>query len=161
MSDFDKAFQEVIGFENGYVNDPDDPGGETKYGISKKSYPSENIAALTLDQAKEIYRQDFWNKLFLHEIASTEIATEIFEQAVNFGVYQAVLHAQEALSLMGRVVAVDGTPGPMTRAALREIKDVSLFVKIMNGLQFSRYTEIVKSNPVAKKYFVGWLKRVA
>ena len=52
---FDKAFEILIGHEGGYVNHPDDPGGETKFGISKRSYPDVNIAALTLDDSKLIY----------------------------------------------------------------------------------------------------------
>ena len=46
--DFDQAFERVIGHEGGYVNDPRDPGGETKYGISRRAYPGEDIAGMTL-----------------------------------------------------------------------------------------------------------------
>lgn len=52
MSDFDKAFEIVIGHEGGYVNNPKDPGGETKYGISKRTYPNEDIRGMTLERAK-------------------------------------------------------------------------------------------------------------
>ena len=57
---FDKAFEFTIGVEGGYVNDPSDPGGETKFGVSKKSYPNLDIKNLTITQAKEIYYKDYW-----------------------------------------------------------------------------------------------------
>jgi lysozyme family protein len=57
---FDEAFDVLIGHEGGYVNHPGDPGGETKFGISKRAYPALDIKALTLGQAKAIYRRDYW-----------------------------------------------------------------------------------------------------
>jgi len=50
----------VLKREGGYVDDPTDRGGETKYGISKRSYPQLDIKNLTLEQALEIYRKDYW-----------------------------------------------------------------------------------------------------
>ena len=58
---FDQAFDRLIDHEGGYVFDPRDPGGETKYGISKRSYPALNIKNLDLETAKAIYRKDFWD----------------------------------------------------------------------------------------------------
>ena len=57
---FDAAFERLIGHEGGYTAGVGDPGGETKFGISKRSYPREDIKNLTLEQAKVIYRKDFW-----------------------------------------------------------------------------------------------------
>ena len=64
MSDFfDAAFAIVVGVEGGYTLClPGDPGGETNYGISKRSYPDVDIAQLTLDDAKTIYRRDYWDR---------------------------------------------------------------------------------------------------
>ena len=62
MNDFDKAVKFTLKWEGGYSNDPNDPGGETKYGISKRSYPELDISKLTLKQAKEIYYQNYWLK---------------------------------------------------------------------------------------------------
>ena len=53
---FEDAFDRLISHEGGYVNDPLDPGGETKFGISKRSYPTLDIAALTREDARAIYR---------------------------------------------------------------------------------------------------------
>ena len=59
-SSFDLAIPIVLENEGGYVNDPADPGGETKYGISKRSYPALDIKNLTVEQATAIYLRDFW-----------------------------------------------------------------------------------------------------
>src|SRR5207302_958519 len=60
MATFDKAIGTVLEHEGGYSFDPNDPGGETKYGISRKAYPGLDVKALTLDQAKAIYKRDYW-----------------------------------------------------------------------------------------------------
>lgn len=99
MSFFPAAFQIVVGIEAGYVNDPDDPGGETKYGISKRSYPNLDIAQLTLDQAQVIYRRDYWDKLNLDAL-SWELALVEFDAAVNQGEgFEHTLHG-DAVEMM-------------------------------------------------------------
>lgn len=60
LGNFEAAFQIVVGIEGGYVNNPADPGGETKYGLSKRANPDLDIANLTLDQAHAIYRTKYW-----------------------------------------------------------------------------------------------------
>ena len=60
-SKFDAAVNTVLRFEGGYVWNKNDPGGETNFGISKRSYPNVDIKALTREKATEIYRIDYWN----------------------------------------------------------------------------------------------------
>lgn len=84
MSFFEGAFSIVVGIEAGYVNDPDDPGGETKYGISKRSYPSLDIQNLTIDDARAIYRRDFWDHINLDSLP-WELALIRFDCEVNQG----------------------------------------------------------------------------
>jgi lysozyme family protein len=60
---FNKAFEDVLGLEGGYVNNPHDPGGETKWGISKKRYPKEDIKNLSVERAKALYKRDYWDIL--------------------------------------------------------------------------------------------------
>lgn len=85
MSFFPAAFAIIIGVEGGYVNDPADPGGETQYGITKRTYPHEDIANLTLERAQEIYRRDFWDKINC-DAMSWELALITFDCAVNSGI---------------------------------------------------------------------------
>lgn len=86
MGFFDRAFQIVVGEEGGYVNDPRDPGGETKYGISKRAYPNEDIPNLTLDRAKALYKRDYWDKVRGDSITDWGQALCMFDCAVNMGV---------------------------------------------------------------------------
>ncbi|HEY2538239.1 MAG TPA: glycosyl hydrolase 108 family protein, partial [Stellaceae bacterium] len=112
MSAFDQAFEIVVGHEGGYSNNSADPGGETKYGISKRSYPSVNIGALTLDQAKAIYQADYWNRAGC-DLCDPGLALIVFDAAVNNGVGQAIRWLQAAVG-----VKADGVIGPATRAAI-------------------------------------------
>jgi lysozyme family protein len=85
VSFFLQAFAIVVGEEGGYVNDPQDPGGETKYGITKLEYPNVDIAQLTLAQAQQIYQRDYWNKIDADSLP-WEMALVMFDCAVNQGV---------------------------------------------------------------------------
>jgi len=114
MSAFDRAFALVIGHEGGHVNDPRDPGGETKFGISKRSYPNEDIAALTLERAKTIYHRDYWALVRGDELPAG-VALAMFDYAVNSGVRQAVTSLQRAIGAQ-----TDGVLGPATLAAIAQ-----------------------------------------
>lgn len=83
-NDFDKALKFVLKWEGGYSNDPNDPGGETKFGISKRSYPELDISKLTLEQAKEIYYQNYWLKSGCNELPFP-FNIVVFDTAVNMG----------------------------------------------------------------------------
>jgi lysozyme family protein len=78
----------VLRWEGGYVDDPRDPGGETKYGISKRSYPHLNIKSLTKEQAAEIYKTDYWNKVG-GDTLPFPFDIIVFDTAVNCGVGRA------------------------------------------------------------------------
>lgn len=82
---FEKAFEIIVGLEGGYVNDPNDPGKETKFGISKRSYPDLDIKNLTLDRAREIYLQDYWKKAGCDALPF-QYGCLVFDCAVNQGV---------------------------------------------------------------------------
>ena len=159
---FSEAFRETLGLEGGYVNDPDDPGGETMYGISKRSYPDVDIARLTTGQAMTIYRQDYWDALDLGKVLNSIISGEIFDTAVNMGRKQAVLIAQKALNFLGENLVEDGIIGQKTIQALNkwgQKDDRALFV-CLNGFQFARYKQITERNHKFKKFSRGWTKRI-
>lgn len=69
MTPFQYGIKFVLDHEGGYVNDPKDLGGETKYGISKRTFPDVDIKNLTLAQAQEIYRTYYWNQYNLDSAA--------------------------------------------------------------------------------------------
>lgn len=164
---FDRAFQEILGTEGGYVNDPDDRGGETKFGISKRSYPHLDIKSLTLSEAKEIYYQDYWNvpTLDLPQIDDYKIQLELFDTAVNMGVGTAGRIFQKSLNLLNRNeknfedLRVDGWIGEKTLNAYHKVNKKTL-LKVLNGYQFMHYVNIATDNPSQERFFNGWMKRV-
>ncbi len=89
MNNFDKALKFVLKWEGGYSNDPNDPGGETKYGISKRSYPELDISKLTLKQVKEIYYQNYWLKTGCDKLPFP-FNIVVFDTAVNMGRSRAI-----------------------------------------------------------------------
>ena len=77
MSRFDDVFERVIGHEGGYSNDPNDSGGETIFGISKRAYPKVNIRDLTLDEkGKPLGLQAYRDLLFLHQVLQSAKSPE-------------------------------------------------------------------------------------
>jgi len=162
MDAFERAFCETIDLEGEYVNDSDDPGGETNFGISKRSYPDVDIAALTVLQAEEIYRRDYWDVLRLGEIRKERISSEIFDTAVNMGRRTAIKIAQRALNFLGEDLVDDGIIGPKTIEAINKwgAKDTRALFICLNGFQFSQYRMIIDSSRKLKKFARGWTKRI-
>lgn len=111
MDKWGKAIDFVLAYEGSYVNDPNDAGGETNWGISKRAYPSIDIKALTKDQAVEIYRKDYFEAVHGDELPEG-LAIAVFDCAVNQGVLTACRLLQVALG-----VKVDGIVGPQTIGA--------------------------------------------
>jgi lysozyme family protein len=150
LSNFDDAFEALIGHEGGYVNDRRDPGGETKFGVSKRSYPAVDIKALTLDGAKAIYKRDFWDKVRGDELPMP-IAFNLFDGAVNSGPAKSIMWMQRAAD-----VADDGKLGPMTLAALLA-GDPLLLAARYNGIRLKFMTDLSTWPTFGK----GWARRIA
>ena len=94
---FDQAIDIILNLECGYVNDPHDRGGETKYGITKARYPKEDIANLTLDRAKFLYKHYFWEKYHIDAYPSY-IRLVIFDMYVNHSPKGAAKIIQRAIN---------------------------------------------------------------
>lgn len=88
-NNFDRVISFILNEEGGYSQNPQDPGGETKYGISKRAHPTVDIAALTPEAAKAIYRRDYWNPLGLDGLKFGP-ALVLMDCAVNQGVKRAM-----------------------------------------------------------------------
>ncbi|MEO1092457.1 MAG: glycosyl hydrolase 108 family protein [Pseudomonadota bacterium] len=121
---FHKCMAIVLQHEGGYVDDPNDPGGATKYGITHKTLAAwrgvadctpEEVKALTVDEATEIYRAKYWNALNCDQLpAGVDLVT--FDFGVNAGVGRAARTLQEAVS-----VKADGQVGPITISAAQRL----------------------------------------
>jgi lysozyme family protein len=85
---FTKAIKFILTWEGGYVDDINDMGGETNYGISKRSYPNEDIKNMTIDRATEIYYQDYWLQAGCEELPSP-LDMVVMDTAVNMGMSRA------------------------------------------------------------------------
>lgn len=98
FSVFEKSFQEVMLAEGGYCNHPADKGGPTKWGVSQRAYPNLDIKNLTLDDAKEIYRRDYWNKCGADKLPEG-VAVMAADLAYNSGVSRSIKLMQRTCGL--------------------------------------------------------------
>lgn len=112
MANFNRIIYHILDEEGGYVNNPLDPGGETKYGISKRAYPSVDIKNLKPEKAIEIYRQDYWTPIRGDDLPQG-VDLMVLDCAINQGVGAAVKLLQGVLG-----VTQDGKLGPKTLAKL-------------------------------------------
>lgn len=148
-------FDQAVGFvlrdriEGGYVNDPRDPGGETQFGISKRSYPKENIKALTRERAIELYRRDYWDKPGCDKLPP-KLAVALFDCAVNQGAGIAPQLMQRALG-----VNADGIIGPITAAAAAKADQDDAVIQFI-GWRLRRYAFTAN----ASTFMRGWANRV-
>jgi len=147
---FAEIFDRLIDHEGGYVNNPKDPGGETKYGISKRSYPWLNIKALTVEQARDIYHKDFWLPLNGDRLYDG-VAFQLFDFAVNSGIQTAIRYYQRALG-----VADDGHFGKASLAAARAMSETDQIMRLSaERLDFMTRT---RGWPT---FGAGWARRIA
>ena len=86
---WNKAIKFVLDHEGGLSENKNDPGGTTNWGISQRAYPSLDIKNLTIEQAKEIYKKDYWDKLNCDTIPSPMDIIH-FDTAVNMGIKRAL-----------------------------------------------------------------------
>lgn len=111
---FIEAVTLILSYEGGYVNHPEDPGGETKYGISKRAYPDYDIKNLTREDAMKIYLKDYWLMVRADKLPE-DLRLIVFDCAVNQGVSTARRTLQKVLG-----VKVDGVIGPITLRAAHD-----------------------------------------
>lgn len=150
MNTFDGMIDRVLSHEGGYVNDPRDPGGETKFGIAKRSYPQVDIKNLTRDRAIDIYRADFWDRVQGDKMPRAFVF-QALDAAVNHGVGNAVRWMQRAAG-----VADDGLIGPMTLAAISRNEPADLVLNF-NAERLNFYAKLGTFDTFGR----GWVNRVA
>ena len=152
---FEAAVAKTIIREGGatFTNDKDDPGGATKFGISKRAFPDVDIANLTESEAKAIYKKHYWDPIKGDAIESQALAENFFDTAVNMGVVTATKLVQMCLD-----VSVDGRMGDITLARLNAINEELFMAKFVIG-KVARYASICNKNSTMKKYLLGWINR--
>ncbi len=151
---FNTAFQHLINLEGGYVNDAEDRGGETKYGISKRAHPDVDIANLTLNQAKVIYWEQYWLGNNHCDQLPAPLAIALFDGTVNHRARVARRLMQVALG-----VNADGIFGPKTIDAAFRADGQKIIIRYLAG-RAQLYHQIVVSNSSQSRFAVGWFRRL-
>lgn len=126
---FDQAFEDLIGHEGGYVNNPKDPGGETKFGISKRRYPQENIPMMTLERSKMLYKRDFWG---VSDTLPPLVRFLYFDMSVNMGPEQTAKYLQRAAGM--DKAQVDGQIGPKSLLHINAMEVNRLYRRFMSRI---------------------------
>ena len=147
---FEKSINRLLGHEGGYVNNPNDPGGETNWGISKRSYPNINMKELTREQAIALYKRDFWDAIGADDLPEG-IGYQLLDFAVNSGCATAIRALQRAVG-----VADDGHIGPVSIAAINATSPHDLIMHLLaERLDFMTR---LSNWPNASR---GWSRRIA
>lgn len=171
----DELIDEVIAREGGYSDHPADRGGPTRWGITQAVARAHGFAGdmrvFPRAEAAAIYRRIYWHKPNLHAVANfaPTLAAELFDTGVNMGPAVAVRFVQRALNALNRNardypdMAVDGTLGPVTLAALdaflalRGSLGEAVLLKAIEALQGERYVALAESRPANEAFLYGWL----
>lgn len=159
---FEKAFARLIGHEGGYSTDRNDPGNwtggkvgkgvlkGTKYGIAANTYPNLDIKNLTLEQAKAIYKKDWWDKLGAEQLHPA-IVYQLWDFAVNAGKSRAVKELQQVAGVID-----DGILGAKTIAAVKALPVTDVLI-LLTAERLRFYTSLTTWGTYGK----GWTNRVA
>jgi lysozyme family protein len=149
---FDWIIKFTLDAEGGYDNDPDDPGGETNFGIDKRSHPNVDIKNLTVEGAKEIYKEEYWvkNNCWLYAAPLGEV---YFDCCVNTGAKQANKFLQRAVG-----TAPDGVIGPKTLEAITSKDASKTALEVINQRQ-KFYENLAYNKTNLKKFLKGWTNR--
>lgn len=174
MADFEQAFMPMLKHEGfpGYVNDPNDHGGETIAGISRKYWPGASVWVLVdamksrpdfpqclkrsaelLPLVKDFYRRNFWHIDFT-SLKSQELATWLFDKRVNMGLKQPIKFLQRALGLSD-----DGIFGPLTLSGANSYEPQANLLEVVRGQARDFYNELADNDPTQRKFLKGWLAR--
>lgn len=151
---FDEAFTALIGNEGGYVNHPEDPGGETNWGITarvaRQAGYMGNMRDLPKDTAKQIARNQYWNSVRADELPDV-LRFDVFDAAYNSGPKQAIKWLQQAVGATS-----DGLFGPGTMAAVDKTDPDAAYRKF-NAYRLRFYTSL----PTWTTFGKGWANRIA
>jgi len=163
MGDFEKAYRFTRKEEGGFSDDKDDKGHQTKYGITTKTFVAAQGAGLidrslrsvrdiTPDDAKRVYREWYWKQIKGDELPQ-ELATVLFDTAVNSGPPAATKKLQEVLK-----IAPDGRMGPKTLDAIKNYQ--GNLARDLVDARLRKYEGIVENDSTQKKFIKGWRNRI-
>ena len=159
MTAFQQALKHTLKWEGGskFTDDPHDPGGATKYGISKRAFPDLDIPNLTYEQAERVYLEHYWLPLNCEAVSliAPVLAMKLFDMGVNLGVRRGAKIFQAAVQTLSPGICVDGYIGPQTLTALSAVDLMT--VRDLVQVRLENYYRSL-DNP---RYQKGWLNRAA
>jgi len=158
----DAAFKEfivrVIEREGGskLTRDPDDPGGVTKYGISKNAHRDVDVENLTYDKAVKIYYKHYYKPSKASKLPA-DLQEQYLDMIINIGYHNGAKILQRATNAKGKYkLLVDGKIGPKTIAAVKRSK---LEPGRLAAYRILYYAKLCQRKPTLYKYYYGWYRR--
>jgi len=163
----------IIQIEGGYVNDANDSGGETNFGITQEVARANGYQSAMIDMPKtvafDIYAKKYWHKVMAGSIAklSENIAAEVVDTGINMGTSRAVIFLQRSLNVLNKKgelypdLEVDGHIGLKTIASLESYLDSrneSVLLKMLNSLQGAFYVTLAERREKDEAFIYGWFK---
>ncbi len=161
-----KAIDHIIELEGGYVNDPDDSGGETNFGITVAVARANGYHGPMRDMPREvafdIYSAKYWDAVRADDFDEL-VAVELVDTAVNMGVGRAGKFLQRSLNAINDAgLVVDGAIGPATVRAydayMAKRNDAKTLEKALDSLQGAFYIELTERRSKDRKFAYGWIK---
>jgi lysozyme family protein len=152
---FNRVIEVVLRNEGGdaIVENPSDPGGLTRWGVSQRSYPLLDIRNLTKERAIDIYYQDYWLKGDFELLTNPDLILDLFDMSVNVGL-------RTAIKLLQRMVGTidDGYIGQITTNAISSFEDD--IVEEYKKRRKLFYVTLAQNKPTLRVFLKGWLARV-
>jgi lysozyme family protein len=181
MADFKKAIIVLLNNEGDFSNDPNDPGGATKFGVSLRFLKTigefgdfdddgnidvDDIKLLTIGRTSFIYQKYWWNNFRYGLINDDDIASKILDWSINIGHVRTHKLVQRAINLMPvhregetkEYLKVDGIMGNKTIAAINSKPPKDLMM-VLRGVLSCYYIGLAEKYPHFEKYIVGWLNK--
>lgn len=177
---FERAFQHTVRFEGGFVDDPDDPGGATNYGVSLRyllstgeieafdydadgDVDADDIRKMTPQDAQIVYRERFWFD-WMDDFRVEDLAIKVFDLGVNTGPAQAGKFLQRAINEQlpsGHKLIVDGIIGPKTCQIIKSLKVDQALIALWDVEHHAArfYYMLAEKRRASRKYLFGWLRR--
>lgn len=150
----EEMLERLLRHEGGLVDHPSDPGGLTNMGISQRAYPHLDIRKLTREEAKALYRRDYWDRPRLGDIPDPGLAEQVFDLAVNGG-------SGRAFRLLHRTMGTPEAPmwTPPLREALQKVVHWEPFRQRFLQERLRFYQRLVRKNPKLGVFLKGWTRR--
>ena len=172
MSDLkNQIINDIIRVEGGYVNDVNDSGGETNFGITRivarDNGFMDDMNRMSKQDAFNIYVAKYWEVVKADDIVelSEAIAAEVVDTSVNMGPNRAGKFLQRSLNVLNNRgssypdLIVDGNIGPATISALTSYlntRSSDTLVKMLNCLQGAYYVELAERREKDERFIYGW-----